>query len=341
MRHGVQHRRLARPDADQGAAGGLHQILRHGIGELRALRREPEAPLQRRVARERRNLRREPAQQREPEAMHVGRFQAQAVIGVHSRHRQVAFDGVEPRHRPLFGVALCRPIAHRGKRPRQGREKVRVQRKHDARPGKIEARLVSAAVGELRSVVDLLQRDGAPGGEPGARIEVGQPLAQVRDERRGTGLHQEAQPLSAGVAQGPRFCGGGLEEVAPGSILAAVLHDLQALRVVQSQQLGLFQRPHRSAARGVIGIALDLRRPPFVGGDQEAGGAAVDGGRRRVVKRISGRHFRRLSRVRKDLFVRRLQASTEGGQRGRGAKELQHASPRSRVVGRCLGPQLP
>ena len=53
VRGGMQHRRLARADGNERAAAGGHQIFRHRIGELRALRRQGKTLLQRRVARER------------------------------------------------------------------------------------------------------------------------------------------------------------------------------------------------------------------------------------------------------------------------------------------------
>jgi len=340
VRGGMQHGRLARSDGNERAAAGGHQILRHRIGELRALRRQRKTLLQRRVARERRNLRRQPAQQRQPEPVQMRRLQTEAMIGVHPGHRQVRLHRVEARQPPVRRIALLRPVPHGGERPRQGREQIGVEREHHPRPGEIEADLVRRAIRELGAVVDLLQRDRAPGGEFRLRICVGQPLAQPADQRRGGGLHQETQSCAAAVAKRARLLRSRLEEIAPRARLTEVLHDPEALRIVEPQQLGLLQGTDGAAAGRMVGIAFDLRRPALVRGDEQPGGPAVDDRCGRVVQRVPGGHLRRLPGVGKDLLVRRLEAATERRQRSGRPEQLQEAAPRGRVIGRRRGPQL-
>ena len=263
------------------------------------------------------------------------------MIGIHPGHRQVRLDRVEPSQLPVRRIAFLRPVPHGGKRPRHGGEQIGVEREHHARPGEIEADLVGRAICELGAVVDLLQRNGGPGGELRLRICLGEPPAQLPDERRRAGLHQEAQPGTAGVAEGARLVRRRLEEIAPRARLTEVLHDLEALRVVEAQELRLLQGTDGAATGGMVRIALDLRRPALVRGDEQPGCTAVDDRGGRVVQRVAGGHLRRLPGVREDFFVRRLQAAAERGQRRGCPEQLQDAPPGGRVTGRRGGPQLP
>ena len=340
MRRSVQGRRLPRPYGDQRAAARFDQVLGQRIRELRALRRQREPLGQRAVPRERGDLRGQPPEQREPEALDLGRLHPEPVVRVHPGDGEVRLDRVEPAQLALPGIALRGPVRHGRQRSGKRGEQVRIEREQDAGPGQIEASLVRGPERKLRAVVDLLQRDCAPRGELRAGIRIEQPLAELADQRRRAGLHQEAQPLALPAAQPAGVVDGLLQEVAQGPRLRLVLHHLQPLRIVQAQQLGLFQRTQGAAAGGVFRIALDLRRAALAGGDQEAGGPAVDHARGRVVQRVSRRHLRRLLRVGQDLLVRLLEAAAQGRQGGGGAQELQHAAARGRVVGRGLGPQL-
>src|SRR5439155_24827871 len=130
------------------------------------------------------------------------------------------------------------------------------------------------------------------------------------------------------------------EEIARGARLPEVLHDLEALRVVEAQELRLLQRTDGAATGGMVRIALDLRRPALVRGDEQPCCTAVDDRRGRVVQRVAGGHLRRLSGVRKDLFVWRLQAAAERCQRRGCPEQLQDASPGGDVRRTRRGPKL-
>ena len=45
---------------------------------------------------------------------------------------------------------------------------------------------------------------------------------------------------------------------------------LRAIRIVQTENRGLREDVGRAAARRMIGVAFDLRRPPFVALDEQA-----------------------------------------------------------------------
>ena len=272
----MQRRRLARPDADQGAAAGPDQIFRQRVGELRLLRREREPLRQRRVARRAPGPGRQTAEQRQPEPLHLRGLHPEAVVGVHPGDGEVRLHRVEASQVALRRIALVAPLRHRRQRPRHRREQIGVEREHHARAGEVDP--VSYAPPKASCAPSWICCSGiALQVENFARGYVARSRCRsCAEQRRGAGLDQEAQALALLLAERLRIRDRGAEEVAPGARLVLELHHLQALRIVEAEELRLLQRPDRAAAGGMIRIALDLRRPSFVRGDQEAGGAAVD-----------------------------------------------------------------
>ncbi len=201
MRDGVQHRGLARACRHQRALAGADQIFRQRVGEARAPGVEREPLRERRVTGERGHFRRQPPEQRKSESLHPGGLHPQPVIGVHAGDGKIRFHRVEPPHRAQRRVALLRPGPRVHQISGQRREEIRVERADHARFRQIDPRLVRAAEGELRTAVDLLQRDRAPRGEFRPRVGLDQTLPHMSHQRRRAGLHQKAQPFAALLAQ--------------------------------------------------------------------------------------------------------------------------------------------
>lgn len=107
-------------------------------------------------------------------------------------------------------------------------------------------------------------------------LRVGQGAEQVREllpqRRRDDGLRQDTQAGPAARVlplpfQGPAE---GSEALVPGARLAEVRDGLGAVGVVEAEDGRLVERVGGAEAGGVLGVALDLRRPTHVALDQEA-----------------------------------------------------------------------
>ena len=112
----------------------------------------------------------------------------------------------------------------------------------------------------------------------------------------------------------------------------AELHDrLRAIRIVKREHRTLREQVGCALARGMIGIAFDLRRPAFVAFDQQARADAAVRHRGREKQRLAGNFFFGLADVRDDQFLRLHRARGDAGQRHRRAHQLQEVAAADRI----------
>ena len=94
------------------------------------------------------------------------------------------------------------------------------------------------------------------------------------------------------------------EERRPRPDLAEVGERLRAVGIVEVEDRRLREHVGGAEAAGMLRVALDLRRAPFVALDEQAGGDAAERHRRREEQRPAGDQLLGLPDVRDDLLVR-------------------------------------
>ena len=138
--------------------------------------------------------------------------------------------------------------------------------------------------------------------------------------RRGDGLGEQTQARAVGLGHLQARLQGD-EEIAPGRDFAEVADHLRAVGIVETEDGRLHLRVGAAERGRVVGIALDLRRPPHVALDEHARADAAEGERGGEVERLAGDEVLRLADVRDDL-LRRAVARREPRQRDRSAHQL-------------------
>ncbi len=182
------------------------------------------------------------------------------MIGGGAGDAELAFDRVQPVHRPVLGPTAGGPgaVVHRG--GGVVAQRVRVEAEDHVRLRQIHDRPRRARGGGQRGVF-------APGRPGGSHLLAEPP------ERRRAGRFAQHRRLARPVAQRPverpeRVVQRGL--VRPGH------HRAAAVRIVEVQEERLIERAARPAAVGVVGVPLDLDRATVDAADQQAAADAVE-----------------------------------------------------------------
>src|SRR6185437_774247 len=117
------------------------------------------------------------------------------------------------------------------------------------------------------------------------------------------------------------------DEGLPALDLTTPRHRLRAMRIVEAEDARLLDGAGGAEARRMIGIALDLYRPPHLMLEQDAGRIAIERGRGGVVAGAGGNDAGRLLDIRPQLARLLLgPARGEAAQRHRCRHELKEAS---------------
>ena len=241
------------------------------------------------------------------ERFDLARSHAQPVVRGGAGDRERGLGRIETIEL-VFGDAVLREAALVAQTKRPVRKKIGVQRYHDPGALEVELRLQRSAESDPRPLVrrvvcEWIESEKACVGKRGEDLR-----AQRFMERRSTRLDEKDQPRSAVLAKrrirSPHFG----EKSIPRARAAEVLERARALRIVEVIDRRLLIDPRRAEARGMVGVPLDLDRPPLAAGHEEPHSAAADRHRRRVVKRQSRRHSLGLARVRKHRRRRLAQA---------------------------------
>ncbi len=186
------------------------------------------------------------------------------------------------------------------------------------------------AEGQLRARADVVAVGGLPAHPPGLG-ELGAECLQLRGEGgrgRAPGQEPHAGPallLVEDLAQG-------LAEGAPGAVLPLIEHGLRAIGIVEAEDVRLAEHVGRPEALRVVGVALDLRRPPLVALHEDAARVAVVGDRGGEVERAARHELLRLPDVGEDLLRGLLRAGGQTGQRQRGPHEGEELPAALRVL---------
>ena len=121
------------------------------------------------------------------------------------------------------------------------------------------------------------------------------------------------------------------QEVGPRPNFAEVRDRARPIGIVEVENRRLREHIGGAAAARVIGVALDLGRPPLVALDEQPGADAAEGHRRRVVKRPARHDLLGLPDVWDDLLGGLARAGGHPGEPERGAHELEKGSPLNRI----------
>ena len=204
-------------------------------------------------------------------------------------------------------------------------ENVGVERHDDVRLVEVIDGVGVAAEGKAHPLAHIVATGGFPL-VPARAGELRQNLLDLRTERgRGDRLRQEAQPRAIrGGSLQCRLQRG--QKIAPGRDLAEVTHHLRAIRIVEAEHRCLHERIGRAEARGVIRIALDLRRASHVALDKHAIRVAADRHHGRKENRLAGDEPFRLANVR-DNFLCRAVAGGQTAESHRRTHQLHEVAP--------------
>ncbi len=285
--------------------------------------------------------------QRPREVGDLVRPQRQAVVGLGGGAGDTRPDGVEAVHRRLRRVAVLvdAPARH---------EVVDVAQV--ARPAAEEVGVQGHDHVRLREGVDGVSvlAEGQLGGLPRCVVaqrlvlvpaRLGERLEQLLNllvqRRRDDGFRQQAQAGATALAlvghRPPQrrhaVDGDGAEGGVPRRRLAAGADRLRAVRVVEGQDRRLMKHIGRAEAAGVLGVALDLRRPALVTLDQQTDAYAAERHGGGVEQRPAGDDLLGLADVGDDVDGRRRldRAAAQPGQAQRGGHQGQEAAPAQRV----------
>ena len=122
------------------------------------------------------------------------------------------------------------------------------------------------------------------------------------------------------------------EKRRPRADFAEVRQRSRAIGIVEPKNRGLREDIARAQTRRMERIPFDLRRPAFVGFDEQSGGRPAQAHRRRVEERLAGNDLFGLTHVRDDLFFRLPRARRQTGERDRRAHQF-HERASCRLVG--------
>ena len=268
------------------------------------------------------------------EAFDLGATQRQAVVGGGAGGAGRALDHVQPVHvrRLAAHLAARGELAHEAQARRVRGDEVGLEAQDDV--GLVEAvlRLDRLAEGEDRARARVVAAGRLPA-HPLRLREAGEGARHLRGESgRGDAAGEEAQARApSGLLLVERLPQGG-PEVAPGPVLPHVEDGLRPVRVVEAQHVGLAEDVRRAQARRVVGVALDLGRPPLVALHEDPARVAI-------VARGGGEEegpaqdeLLRLPHVRQDLLRGLLRAGGEPGEGERGAHERHELAATLRVL---------
>ena len=265
-------------------------------------------------------------------ALHVARGERQAMVGLRARRGERALEHVEAVHLGRAGAPAGGEVAHVAQVGRAAAQEVGVEGQDHLGVGEAVVGVDVVAEGEPRPGARRVAADRLPL-VPARLGELAQERAELaREGGRGDGLGQDAEPGAPARALRPERRAEHRQEAAPRADVAQVGEGLRAVGVVERQHRGLCRGVGRTQAGRMLGVALDLGRPPHVALDQHAGADPARVGH-------GGGEEERLSRddvlgrlhVGDDLLGRLAGARREPAERERGRHQLQELAAAERV----------
>jgi hypothetical protein len=309
------------------AVAGQHEALAARRLEIGANRLEE---LRRRVARHRRRRNAwhvELRRQRAREALDVRRLQRQAVISARAAVGRRALDGVETVARA--GVLSAAARRERACMPQAGgadAHEVGVEREDDVGLLHRVLRRHVLVEGEPAALAGVVAEERLPlhhlgGGQAGEDVVDLRPHRRRRDR---LGEDPETRALLRELCR--QHAAHRDDEPAERLDVAEVGDRGRAVGVVETEDRRLRKDVRGAAARRVIRVAFDLRRPAFVALDQQTHPGAGKRHRGGVEQRLARHELFGLTHVRHELFGGLARARADAGQRERCRHQLQEAA---------------
>ena len=317
-------RRLAFACDDQPLAAVHQKILGQGVDPARVDTRDAGSLHARGSGLGRRHA----CGERREEGSDLPALETKPMIGHRSRQRVDAFNDVEAVHRAAGGARA--PSRREPSRVTDhlwiGEQRVRVERENHRGSIEPEHEIEVTPRGGPQSREPVLIADGVVGRPLQSRVwraELGGQAGQC-GRGEGVGENRKAGAAIRGMSRGQ--LAPGRHEIAPG-LPRPLLHDrLRAVGIVEAEHRRLDEGARGSERRGVRGVALDLRRSPFVALDDQAVGAPAERHGRRVVTGDPWDDLLGSVDIGDDLFDG-APAPREPRERQRGAEEHHHFAP--------------
>jgi hypothetical protein len=276
----------------------------------------------------------EPRRHRPGKALDGGAAQREAVVGGCTGRRGRAFDDVEAVHLRLPGVDLASRgiLAHETKARGMARHEIGLEAQDDV--GVLEAvlGLHRFAESQGRARADVVAIGGLPAHPLRLRQLGPEGLSLGGEGGRSHPPGENPETGAARLAQRLERLAKGRSEGAPRALLTQVADGPGTVRVVQAEDVGLSEDVGRAEALRVVGVSLDLRRPPLVALHEDAPGVAVVGRGGGKEQRTARHHVLGLSHVGENRLLRLLRTGGEAGESQRRAHERQELAPAPRVL---------
>ena len=258
------------------------------------------------------------------------------MIGDRASRRRARFGDVETvhgggatlRNPDLAAIGEVTGVAHR---PGTRGQEIGLERQHDVGLREVEAHPDRRSEGLRRAPSSRRHGQRIPPVPARLRVALEQRGDQPRLGGRGHRAGQQSQARAAEGRLGIQRRGELLVQGRPGGGLAELRDRLRAVGVVKAQHRRLGDGVGRAEARGVLGIALDLRRAAVVTLDEQAGGDPGERHRGGEQDRLPGKKLLRLADIGHDLLDRLARAGGQSGEAQRGRGELQEVAPRDAV----------
>ncbi len=210
---------------------------------------------------------------------------------------------------------------------RPARKKIGIERQDHVGPGHVVHRVDIGAEGQLgpgAGAVGAGRLILVPA-RGGKRRQQGLDLR--RERRGGHRLGQHPQTGAVLDALKTELVVDGHLRRGPAAGTAVLQHGLRPVRVVQGQYRRLRECVRGAEAGRVLGISLDLGRPPEMALDQEPGGVAGQRHRGRIEEWLAGDELLRSMDIGNDLPRGCAGARGEAGQSQGRAHDLQQVAP--------------
>ena len=262
-------------------------------------------------------------------------LERQAMFRLRARQRRRAFDDVQAVH-VLVVVGDAPPIgevpgvAQRSDRGR--REEVRLEGQDDVRFVEVIDRVRRRSVRLADAGSRAVAADGIVLVPLRGRILLQRRRQQLRERRRRDGLTEDSETRSLDRLLCPER---GLDRAhagGPRAYFTAMGQRLRAIGIVEAEHGRLRDGVGGAEARGMIGVAFDLRRPAHVAFDQHGPGNPRDRNGAREEEGPSGDEIFGLTDVRDDLLGGLPRAGADPRERERRAHQLEEVSAAFRIV---------
>src|SRR3989442_2021859 len=278
--------------------------------------------------------------QRPCEELNFRSAQRQMMICAGTSHAWRRLDHIEPTHfateaiefGKLVELAPARKLSGIPNVSRAAAQEIRIERKNDFRHFGAINRIHVAAESELRALEYPVTKGGFPLVPFCLRIKRQNRLNLRRESRRSDDSGENAECFARGGPERYRQRLRRVQKLRPGLDLPSFGDGLRAVGIVKVQDGSLRERVRRAQTRGMVGIALDLRRPPFMAFHQQTNRVSPKWHGGSIKPRLAQDNAVRLLDLGDDVLFRRPPATTKTLKSQRRSHQLQEIAPVYRFV---------